>query len=241
MGSGFFGLPKDERSKDSVQRRTPETETPVDLMPTSEGVAMCAVPLMPRSLASPDPRGARAGGAGASEMEAAREEAAREEAAMEAAGMEDGCRVGARRVLRCAAVRCGAGGRTDHGLGRRLGEEVRHGVVAHVGAADAPRDGEDGGPGAREVGAVCARLDGDLDDGVVREHVRAVRLVQAVLHGVAQRVELAGREAVDEHARARDVVDAVLVAQVLGQRLARLGGAHLLVRDEEHAPAAARG
>ena len=143
-------------------------------------------------------------------------------------------------ALRCAAVRCGAG-RTDHGLGRRLGEEVRHGVVAHVGAADAPRDGEDGGPGAREVGAVCARLDGDLDDGVVREHVRAVRLVQAVLHGVAQRVELAGREAVDEHARARDVVDAVLVAQVLGQRLARLGRAHLLVRDEEHAPAPARG
>ena len=39
MGNGFFGLPKDERSKDSVQRRTPETETPVDLMPTSEGVA----------------------------------------------------------------------------------------------------------------------------------------------------------------------------------------------------------
>ena len=61
-----FGLPKDERSKDSVQRRTPETETPVDLMPTSEGVAMCAVPLMPRSLASPDPGGARAAGAGAS-------------------------------------------------------------------------------------------------------------------------------------------------------------------------------
>ena len=174
-------------------------------------------------------------------MEAAREEAAREEAAMEEAAMEDGCRVGARRVLRCAALRCGAGGRTDHGLGRRLGEEVRHGVVAHVGAADAPRDGEDGGPGAREVGAVCARLDGDLDDGVVREHVRAVGLVQTVLHGVAQRVELAGREAVDEHARARDVVDAVLVAQVLGQRLARLGRAHLLVRDEEHAPAPARG
>ena len=160
---------------------------------------------------------------------------------MEEAGMEDGCRVGARRVLRCAAVRCGAGGRTDHGLGRRLGEEVRHGVVAHVGAADAPRDREDGGPGAREVGAVCARLDGDLDDGVVREHVGAVGLVQTVLHGVAQRVELAGREAVDEHARARDVVDAVLVAQVLGQRLARLGRAHLLVRDEEHAPAPARG
>ena len=66
LGSGFFGLPKDERSKDSVQRRTPETETPVDLMPTSEGVAMCAVPLMPRSLASPDQGGARAGGAGAS-------------------------------------------------------------------------------------------------------------------------------------------------------------------------------
>ena len=66
LGNGFFGLPKDERSKDSVQRRTPETETPVDLMPTSEGVAMCAVPLMPRSLASPDPGGARAAGAGAS-------------------------------------------------------------------------------------------------------------------------------------------------------------------------------
>ena len=64
--NGFFVLPKDERSKDSVQRRTPETETPVDLMPTSEGVAMCAVPLMPRSLASPDRGGARAGGAGAS-------------------------------------------------------------------------------------------------------------------------------------------------------------------------------
>ena len=88
---------------------------------------------------------------------------------------------------------------------------------------------------------MCARLEGDLDDGLVREHVGAVGLVQPVLHGVAQRVELAGGEAVDEHARARDVVDGVLVAQLLGQRLARLCRAHLLVRDEEHAPAPARG
>jgi hypothetical protein len=65
-------LPKDERSKDSVQRRTPETETPVDLMPTSEGVAMCAVPLMPRSLASPAAGSTRASGAGVSGIEAGR-------------------------------------------------------------------------------------------------------------------------------------------------------------------------
>mmetsp|Transcript_83305 Transcript_83305/g.202065 ORF Transcript_83305/g.202065 Transcript_83305/m.202065 type:complete len:316 (-) Transcript_83305:416-1363(-) len=123
----------------------------------------------------------------------------------------------------------------DHGIGRRLGEEVRHGVVAHVGAAAASGDGKDGGAGAREVGPVRARLERDLDDRLEGEHVRAVLLVQLVLHRVAQRVELPGGEAVDEHAGARDVVDGVGVAQGLGQRLARLGRAHLLVRDEEHA------
>ena len=88
---GFFGLPKDERSKDSVHRRTPETETPVDLMPTSEGVAMCAVPLIPRSLASPAAASTRASGVGASGMEAG----------------QDGCGVGV--GVGWVRGRCGCG------------------------------------------------------------------------------------------------------------------------------------
>jgi hypothetical protein len=77
----------------------------------------------------------------------------------------------------------------------RGGAGLRHGVAPDVGGAHAARDGEDGGPGAREVRAVRASLEGDLDDRLEGEHVLAVLLVQLVLHRVAQRVELARGEA----------------------------------------------
>ena len=71
----------------------------------------------------------------------------------------------------------------------RLGEELRHRVGAHVGDAHSAGNRQDCRSSAGEKCPVCAGLQGGLDERIIREHVLAVRLVQPVFHGVAQRVE----------------------------------------------------
>ena len=80
---------------------------------------------------------------------------------------------------------------------------------ARGGGARGAAGGEEESAGLRRRRARRTRLERRLDDRVVREHVLSVGLVELVFHRVAQRVELRRGEAVDEHRRARDVVDGV--------------------------------